>query len=287
MSAKPHPPLHNFSLPLLKWGSQRFLRCMKTDPAVDRDASQSNGSAASPTRPPPAAPRKPSTPASLEKLRTPPRIGAADPDGESVTDDGIEEIRERLLDHLRSAADKMRFRVPEEEESAAMPWNLRTRRAANKAPAEMGSAAASFSPPPPPPPPPPVVPESQLRSMRSRSAAAAAAAAAVQKEKPKEKRKLTVALSKEEIEEDFLLMTGSRPARRPKKRLGKVQRQLDAWGCFTAEPCDGIVGGLVSSRHTTIIGEIPFPAGDFPGLWLSDITVEAYRVPESHEKGKR
>ncbi|KAL6007518.1 hypothetical protein ACLOJK_033016 [Asimina triloba] len=225
--AKSHQPLHNFSLPSLSWGKRRFLRCMKADPAVDRDASQFNGSAPFPARPPPSDTRKTSVPASIDKLRPLPRIVGAKPDGGSATDDAaIEEIRERLLDHLRSAADKMRLCVPEEaEESAATPWNLRKRRPASKPPAEIG---ATMMPPPPPPPLPPVVPESQARSMRSRTAAAAGTSPPVPgEEKPKEKRKLTVALSKEEIEEDFFVMTGSRPARRPKKRLGKVQRQLD------------------------------------------------------------
>lgn len=45
----------------------------------------------------------------------------------------------------------------------------------------------------------------------------------------KEKRKLSisVALSKEEIEEDIFALTGSKPARRPKKRAKNVQRQVD------------------------------------------------------------
>ncbi|KAL6007517.1 hypothetical protein ACLOJK_033015, partial [Asimina triloba] len=224
---------------------------MKADPAVDRDAPQSNGPAPPPTRPPPSAAHKTSTPASVDKLRTLPWIVGAKPNDDSATNDAaIEEIRERLLGHLRSAADKMRFRVPEEEkeESAVTPWLLQKKLLAGKAPMEIGATMT--------PPSPPVVQESRMRSMRSRTAAAAATAAnaaAQGMEKPREKRKLSVALLKEEIEEDFFLMMGCRPAMRRKKRSRKVQRQLDL---------------------------------TFPGLWLFDITVKTYKIPESHETGK-
>jgi hypothetical protein len=43
----------------------------------------------------------------------------------------------------------------------------------------------------------------------------------------KEKRKFWIALSKEEIEEDIFVMTGSRPNRRPRKRPKNVQKQMD------------------------------------------------------------
>ncbi|KAF4404168.1 hypothetical protein G4B88_014624 [Cannabis sativa] len=67
----------------------------------------------------------------------------------------------------------------------------------------------------------------------------------------KEKRKFWIALSREEIEEDIFLMTGSRPARRPRKRPKNVQKQLDAV---------------------------------FPGLWLVGVTADAYRIAEAPPK---
>jgi hypothetical protein len=57
--------------------------------------------------------------------------------------------------------------------------------------------------------------------------------------------KFWISLSREEIEEDVFIMTGNRPARRPKKRPKNVQKQLD----FV-----------------------------FPGLWLVGATVDSYRV---------
>ena len=56
-----------------------------------------------------------------------------------------------------------------------------------------------------------------------------------------------VALDAEEIEEDVYALTGARPRRRPRKRARVVQRQLDSL---------------------------------FPGLWLTEITADAYRVPD-------
>ncbi|KAM0889504.1 hypothetical protein ACQ4PT_027664 [Festuca glaucescens] len=56
-----------------------------------------------------------------------------------------------------------------------------------------------------------------------------------------------VALEAEEIEEDVYALTGARPQRRPRKRPRTVQRQLDSL---------------------------------FPGLWLTEITADAYRVAD-------
>ncbi|OMO63500.1 hypothetical protein COLO4_32388 [Corchorus olitorius] len=49
-------------------------------------------------------------------------------------------------------------------------------------------------------------------------------------------------------------MAGHRPPRRPKKRSRHVQKQLDSL---------------------------------FPGLWLTEVTADFYKVPESVENGKR
>ncbi|KAL3833079.1 hypothetical protein ACJIZ3_007815 [Penstemon smallii] len=70
----------------------------------------------------------------------------------------------------------------------------------------------------------------------------------------KEKRKLSVnvSLTKEEIEDDIFAWTGSKPARRPKKRAKNIQKQLD----FV-----------------------------FPGLWLVSITPDSYKVSENYMKG--
>ncbi|KAK8630642.1 hypothetical protein V6N13_079426 [Hibiscus sabdariffa] len=66
------------------------------------------------------------------------------------------------------------------------------------------------------------------------------------------KHKFSISLTREEIEDDIFAMTGSKPTRRPKKRAKNVQKQLD---CL------------------------------FPGMWLSTITPETYKVPDPPLKG--
>ncbi|CAN4125049.1 unnamed protein product [Withania somnifera] len=69
----------------------------------------------------------------------------------------------------------------------------------------------------------------------------------------KEKRhRFAIALSREEIDEDIYAMTRSKAARRPKKRVKVVQKQLDTL---------------------------------FPGLWLASITFDSYKVCENLPKG--
>ncbi|KAL3616479.1 hypothetical protein CASFOL_039869 [Castilleja foliolosa] len=72
-------------------------------------------------------------------------------------------------------------------------------------------------------------------------------------EKEKEKKKLSVciSLSKEEIEEDMYALTGSKPSRKPKKRVKNVQKKVDSV---------------------------------FPGLWLVSISPDSYKVSENSMK---
>ncbi|KAL6965080.1 hypothetical protein U1Q18_036138 [Sarracenia purpurea var. burkii] len=70
--------------------------------------------------------------------------------------------------------------------------------------------------------------------------------------KKQKKQKFAISLSRREIEEDIFALTGSKPARRPKKRAKMVQRQLDNL---------------------------------FPGLWLASITPDSYKVSEAPLKG--
>nr|GMC86959.1 neurofilament heavy polypeptide-like [Ipomoea batatas] len=66
-------------------------------------------------------------------------------------------------------------------------------------------------------------------------------------EKKEKRQRFSLALSREEIEEDIFALTGSKPVRRPKKRAKSVQKQLDTL---------------------------------FPGLWLASITPDSYKVSE-------
>ncbi|KAJ1284811.1 hypothetical protein BS78_03G234100 [Paspalum vaginatum] len=102
--------------------------------------------------------------------------------------------------------------------SAQGPWNLRARRSATAAP---------------------------TRPAGSEDADEEAGAAAPATEA--KKRVFSVALSKQEVVEDFAAIRGTRPPRRPKKRPRTVQRQLDLL---------------------------------YPGLCLADVTPGSYKIEE-------
>ncbi|KAF2322584.1 hypothetical protein GH714_019185 [Hevea brasiliensis] len=143
--------------------------------------------------------------------------------------------------------------VVAETEQEVRPWNLRTRRAACKAPIAGNLVTgkglkieernvSNFSP---------------LRSESGKSPRLRGEKKEREDEKEKEtaqmRTKFALALSRKEIDEDFKEMIGHRPARRPKKRPRNVQKQLDML---------------------------------FPGLWLTEVTVDTYKVPEIPDNGK-
>ncbi|XP_057962726.1 uncharacterized protein LOC131154165 isoform X2 [Malania oleifera] len=229
-------PLHNFSLGCLKWGNQRLLRCVKVNSEGGVSAADS-GSPGSGTDKSSLVRRgeddfekrgslycsetfmkSPSPAAGIESLKRP-RI-------ESDGDDGIEAVRAKLLFDLQAAADKMKVALvregqaaEEESATAARPWNLRTRRAACKAPAGGGGGGGgkSFK-----------VDESRpgLSPLKSENKFSMSRGIAASPEK-KERRKFTIPLSRQEIEEDYYAILVHRPPRRPKKRAKIVQKQID------------------------------------------------------------
>ncbi|XP_008799251.2 uncharacterized protein LOC103713963 [Phoenix dactylifera] len=259
-------PLDNFSFPILKrWGNQRMLRCAN----VNRKGEIIEGD------------RRPSLPAAASERRALPdgariRVPVEDSeDGDGGSDDGgLEELRAKLMGHLREAADWIKIGAlppllgrkaegdvpvpvpvqapapaparemeaglapePEPSSSAAeaeRPWNLRTRRAACKGPIGTGGRQPSSSTAP--------AAAAAERGGRERTVRLRSESAG-----KRERPKLSVALTPEEIEEDIYAVTGSRPRRRPKKRPRIVQKQLDSL---------------------------------FPGLWLSEITADLYKVPD-------
>ncbi|KAJ8570161.1 hypothetical protein K7X08_006738 [Anisodus acutangulus] len=250
-------PLHNFTLPCgLKWGHQRYLRCAKVDSngQIASLHQRSNGSELIERR------REEALDAAVINRRK--SKGAATTTG----GDGIATVREKLMFDLQEETDKMKetiFRdgLVEKElyptpapastmtaatADASRPWNLRTRRAACKAPIN-GAAGnnggskvdvirtTNGSSP---------IRTDQNKSPRLRSEFAGAGDSS-----PGEKKRATfsVSLSRKEIEEDFMAMVGHRPPRRPKKRAKLVQKNLDTL---------------------------------FPGLWLTEITPDLYKVPD-------
>ncbi|XP_054825474.1 uncharacterized protein LOC129323002 [Prosopis cineraria] len=274
-------PLHNFTLPCLKWGNQRYLRCMKVTSDGGAASSPSTGDRRSPglrfenstvTRKRELeGEMKQQFPLSARDSEKRMRISKSiiDDDG----DDGIEAVREKIMFDLKTAADKMKDAIlrkeageendvdeKEHEEppaasapssataaaaAEARPWNLRTRRAACKAPIAGGSGKCLK------------IEEKKLNHSPPRTDNANG-----MKLPPKsraspdnpERPKFSLPLLKREIEEDYVGMVGHRPPRRPKKRPRNVQKDLDVL---------------------------------FPGLWLSEITLDTYKVPEAPDNGKR
>ncbi|KAF9587057.1 hypothetical protein IFM89_039743 [Coptis chinensis] len=212
-------PLHNFSLPS-SWGNQKFLRCIKVDSDGEFISSSSH-------------------------LRSSPSADSSSPIGfksKSNADDDEEieeEVRAKLLIHLRTTSNK------EEENSAAVrPWNLRTRRAACTAPKNSSSSSS----------PQKVEISNPSPNLRLRGMAAAAMSQGVEKKKKERRRDLLKTLTREEIKEDFFMMTGNNPSRRPKKRAKIVQKQIDNL---------------------------------YPGLYLTEITLDTYKVPDEIVETKK
>ncbi|EES01291.1 hypothetical protein BDA96_03G284000 [Sorghum bicolor] len=187
---------------------------------------------------------------------------------EELSCDGrIKDLRDKLMGHLRDAADRLHLPPP-----AASPPKAQQPRLS-------GPGPEPAAPPLPQPSPPQQQQEAtpsarpwnlrdrKCRRPTARGAAAAAAAAAALDASPtawgdvagaaekarrsvvpyQERAPFAVALTAEEVEEDVYALTGARPRRRPRKRPRVVQRQLDSL---------------------------------FPGLWLTEITADAYKVPE-------
>ncbi|KAA0058089.1 DUF1639 domain-containing protein [Cucumis melo var. makuwa] len=195
-------PLHNFSLPCLKWGSQRFLKCMKVSsnsnpstldhPSVHRQ-SKSYQFRARPIN---------SKAMNFTKVTSPMNTNHSKQKPIHDRSSSIEIMREKIMLDIREESKRLKFSITDEggedESAAARPWNLRTRRAACKAPLdernlELGSSSTK----------------------------------ATMKKKKKNRTALIVSLSKEELEEDFAVLVGRLP-RRPKKRPRAVQKQMDA-----------------------------------------------------------
>ncbi|KAK4263822.1 hypothetical protein QN277_029188 [Acacia crassicarpa] len=277
--------LHNFALPCLKWGNQRHLRCMKVTPDSG-GASSSTGDRRSPgmRSENSTVTRKRELEAEMmnnqqfllsgrdseKRIKiSKSRIDAGDAGG-----DGIEAVREKIMFDLKTAAHKMKDAIfrkeagdeeeeeEEEEEEPpaatapsstasasaveARPWNLRTRRAACKAPIAGGSGKCLK------------IEEKRPNHSLPRTDNIANGGKLPPKfraspEKP-QMTKVSVPLSKREIEEDFIVLLGHRPPRKPKKRPRNVQSTLDTL---------------------------------FPGLWLSKITLDTYKVRPTPENGKK
>ncbi|KAL5794988.1 hypothetical protein ACOSP7_003582 [Xanthoceras sorbifolium] len=220
-SSQQQKQLHNFALPDLKWS----MNC-PTNAGRVRKASDSKSAEGYV-----AGSKSEKAVKSEMKQKPPPAVGA--------TEGG----RAKLLIRIRAPQN---FKLVEEEVdpvsvveeaegSLLKTWNLRPRKPMtinNNGNASGGAATL------------------EIRAPQDPKLGGKAPAAKNEKE---EKKKFSIVLTKEEIEEDFLAMTGGKPSKRPQKRTKSVQKQLD----YT-----------------------------FPGLWLSSITPDSYKVNNDGGRSK-
>uniref|UniRef100_A0A1D1Y2Y0 DUF1639 family protein n=1 Tax=Anthurium amnicola TaxID=1678845 RepID=A0A1D1Y2Y0_9ARAE len=271
-SSSPSPPTHHRPL-LLRgkprsrppisplrpaWANQRLLRCVRVDGAGD-------GPRTVPSEPGPTT------------------AGAGD--------DGFERIRAKLMDHLRAAVGRIELpAVPAGEARWNHPAGALVmggddgdgggREEASPPSPSSSPESAAGGPPESPisPAPAPAAPAADdlpwnLRTRRSaascngrqhpapgpsspapsppaRPPSRLRSVGAPERREPGLRRRrprFSVPLTKEEIDEDLYAFTGRRASRRPKKRPRAVQKQLDML---------------------------------FPGLWLSEVTADAYQVAD-------
>ncbi|KAJ0247534.1 hypothetical protein HA466_0159800 [Hirschfeldia incana] len=250
--------LHNFTLPNLRWGSQRHLKCMKIDGSTSSGGIGS-GDHMRLRRRSPSSLRFAGSSVPIRESEHRSRDGNDNNnkhrrfeswENGGGEEEGIEEFRVKIMSDLKTVRDKitqsmyaLKEEQHEEEERkpspdgqekeegevspAKKPWNLRKRRsAACKETVE--EKTANPSPPP-------------TRNESTRGGVAVVEAETATR------AKFSVKLSKKEIEEDFMAALGRRPPRRPKKRPRAVQKILD-------------------SLH--------------PGFYLTEVTLDAYKVPE-------
>jgi hypothetical protein len=227
MTPKRPKPLHNFTLPFLKWGNQRQLRCTNdairytfgASSSVDRRSSKSNSNEST---------RTPNQPIVSRKRKRFVFGGGGNDHHHHHRDDeeGIAVVREKLMHDLKTATDRMKDAILreecEEETETLKSWNLRLRNKEIKAvpltttaivkrdfcsPAKIDGGADNR-----------VHVASRLRRNINSNKT--------------ERPKFSVQLSRKEIDEDFMAILGRQPRQRPTKRPKLVQKQLSVSSIF-------------------------------------------------------
>ncbi|KAL2546468.1 uncharacterized protein Fot_15701 [Forsythia ovata] len=227
--------LHNFTMPCgLRWGNQRYLRCMKVNSNKQISTlrrSNANDSDSSDYQHQPHSSQQRHTTRVKERDSNgshkmgPKQVGESFGGGrrfENGDDDGIAAIREKaplsgsVAGTTAGGSDSGKALTVDVMKPSSALSPMRTPSTGdNKSPLMRISVTGAV--------------ESPSGEKRERA-------------------KFSVPLLRREIEEDFMAMVGHRPPRRPKKRAKIVQKELDTL---------------------------------FPGLWLSEITPDMYKVPEA------
>lgn len=203
-------PLHNFSLPFLKWGGKSHTNTTSRHRRTVSPASSEPDSDYHDSDPPP------------------PRVGSRSARNRfgfspcSVSDRPQNPERGESRAEAGDGGERKREAAEEEEAEAQKPWNLRPRKAVQRsAMMEIGAESAVGA----------MIEIAGVQQQQQQSENAQPKSLRLRgmtaEPQSTEKRKFWIALSKEEIEEDIFVMTGSRPARRPRKRPKNVQKQLE------------------------------------------------------------
>lgn len=211
-------PLHNFSLPFLKWGATTSANTQQhnrgritpptdaSEPDKDADADHHKDS----VRPCCVGSRS----SRVQRLSF------------SSSDKAQKDESDRMQKHTTGAEvekNETQEEAEEHEEEVVVvekPWNLRPRKGLQEAfvnAVVMESHNQSGN-----------NVNTKPKSLRLREMVESRGGHG----EKKEKNKFWLTLSREEIEEDIFVMTGSRPARRPRKRPKNIQKQLDVIDLF-------------------------------------------------------
>ncbi|GMH26234.1 hypothetical protein Nepgr_028077 [Nepenthes gracilis] len=278
--------LHSFSMPCLKWGRQKHLRCRKI-PDADHLSSLYRRSPMSSFRThryPGESARNSSEPERKRRSLFEPMkfknsmVRSPVPEIErkslivSGDDNGIEAVRAKLMLDFQTEIDKIKVAILREgndeirpfrsefvEAQEIRPWSLRTRKATRQEPVVNrgggdGAGACcgrkSLRADEWRPDLLPLKTGNELPRLRGEVSGGNGRNGGGKRPS----MKFSVSLSKQEIEEDFFAFWGTRPSRKPKKRPKYVQKQFDAL---------------------------------FPGLRLPEITPDIYKANESLDAGKR
>ncbi|XP_019422484.1 PREDICTED: uncharacterized protein LOC109332109 [Lupinus angustifolius] len=237
-------PLHNFPLSFLKWGSTTTAKNNHPN-SNNHHHHRFRRPTSSSDLPPSLSPDHPS-----DADSEPPRFGPrTSRNNRFAFRSSPKQLSNNDQTEDEASETKTEGAVAEAEEAIQKPWNLRPRKQSAAPVVAIGvkngngevrervhSAAENNA--------------GTVKSLRVRGDTSMVMQCGERKKELK-KNKFWIALSKEEIEEDIFVMTGSRPNRRPKKRPKNVQKQMD----FV-----------------------------FPGLWLVGVTADAYKVEETPSK---
>lgn len=260
-------PLHNFDLPCLKWGNQKLLRCMKVNSNGDVSAGDRKHS-------PGIAGGSGGDGVIGARRRDRVRITSVDDrkiDGyyykfssseklkSAVAGDGeIEATREKLMFDFQTEVGKMKDAILRGKyvSPAPVPVPATTSDSPAERPWNLRTRRVNGNGDSIKPNVSPVRNECNKSPIHRRVGGGVSGGNAIvtTSGEKRERPKFSVSLSRREIEDDFTVMAGRRLPRKPKKRPRIIQKQLDTL---------------------------------FPGLWLSEITADLYRVPDDTDTGKR